>query len=208
MQDNTAIQPPPKAAKKKIVIMEPHEESGVEKRREGGKRYRKSIFPGFRDSIMMDSRRQSSVAAFGRMMDAAFPSLPSQRFTSRRSTMYLTPRFQNTYRLESRHPFKREKVEHIVDRYLRNFLDDHKYNPKRAKRLAEDMSVELKNLIKFCNYDRYRVLSVVTIGDKTSQDFKCVMRFVWDAEKDGYINFAYETPTYFVIATIFAVYYE
>ncbi|XP_055538123.1 uncharacterized protein LOC129725839 isoform X2 [Wyeomyia smithii] len=92
MTDN---QPPPKAERKKIVIMEPHEEAGTEKRKEGGKRYRKSIFPGFRESIMMDSRmstfasdlhRQSSVAAFSRMLDTALPSLPSHRF-SRRSTM-------------------------------------------------------------------------------------------------------------------------
>lgn len=120
----------------------------------------------------------------------------------------MSPRFQNNYRLESRHPFNRERVQFIVDRYLNSFLEDHKYNPKRAKRLAENLSVELRDMVKRCNFERYRVVAMVTVGDKNSQDFKSCMRFVWDADKDGYVNFAFEAPTFFVIATVLAVYYE
>ncbi|XP_058461543.1 dynein light chain Tctex-type protein 2B [Malaya genurostris] len=208
---------PKKVTKKKIAILEPHEELGVEKRKEG-KKYRKSVFPGLRESIMMDRRRstvgftdlnrQSSAQLFGRMMDSAFPRMQSRVWTSRRSTMYNIPRFQNNYRMESRHPFNRESVETLINCYLSIFLNDLTYNPKRAKRLAEHLSVELKDLIKCCNYDRYRIIALVTVGDKSSQNFKSVMRFLWDADRDSYTNFAFETSTYFVTATVFAVYYE
>ncbi|XP_065094571.1 dynein light chain Tctex-type protein 2B-like [Ochlerotatus camptorhynchus] len=104
--------------------------------------------------------------------------------------------------------FNRERVQFIIDRYLNSFLEDHKYNPRRAKRLAENLSAELRDMVKRCSFERYRVVAMVTVGDKNSQDFKSFMRFVWDAEKDGYVNFVYEAPTYFVIATVLAVYYE
>ncbi|XP_058834788.1 dynein light chain Tctex-type 5-B isoform X2 [Topomyia yanbarensis] len=179
---------------------------------------RKSIFPGLRESIMMDRRRstvgvgehhrQSSAQLFSRMMDNAFPPMESRVWTSRRSTMYHTPRFQNNYRMESRHPFNRDSVDTLISRFLTIFLNEQAYNPRRAKRLAEHLSVELKDLIKYCKYDRYRIIALVTVGDKSSQDFKSVMRFLWDSEKDSYTNFAFETSTYFVTATIFAVYYE
>ncbi|XP_062550404.1 dynein light chain Tctex-type protein 2B-like isoform X2 [Armigeres subalbatus] len=170
---------------------------------------RKSIFPGIRHSVdlALNSRRQSST---GNILSSifSFPSMTTRRWTSRRSTMYSIPRFQNNYRLDSRYPFDRERVQLIVDRYLNASLEQLKYNPRRAKRMAENLSVDLRDLVKKCGFERYRVLASVMIGDKNSQDFKSVMRFVWDAEKDGYVNFAYEGPSYFVVATVFAVYYE
>ncbi|XP_029708297.1 dynein light chain Tctex-type 5-B [Aedes albopictus] len=199
--------PDKKAKKKKIVIMEPSEHVVSEKT----KVYRKSVFPGIRESLDMslNSRRQSSTGnLLSSLMSSGFPSLQSRRWTSRRSTMYKAPRFQNNYRMESRNPFVRERVQLIVDRYLTAFVEQHKYNPRRAKRLAENLSVDLRDVVKRCGFERYRILAVVTVGDKNSQDFKSVMRFVWDADKDGYVNVAYETSTYFIIATVFAVYYE
>ncbi|EAT38825.1 AAEL009321-PA [Aedes aegypti] len=191
--------------KKRIVILEPHEEPGVDKTRE------KSI----RESVVFNSnsnrRRQSTKSdIFGSlMMSSGFPSMPSRHWTSqRRTTMYMSPRFRKTYRLESSYPFDRDRVQHTVDRYLSQFLTEHRYNPRRAKRLAENLSVELRNMVKRFDYQRYRVVAVVTIGDKQSQDFRSVARFVWDAEKDGYVNFAYEAAEYFLTATVFAVYYE
>ncbi|XP_021695627.1 tctex1 domain-containing protein 1-A-like [Aedes aegypti] len=201
------VMPDKKAKKKKIVIMEPNEHIVADKT----KVYRKSVFPGIRESmdLGLNSRRQSSTGnLLGSLMSSGFPSMASRRWTSRRSTMYKSPRFQNNYRLESRNPFIRERVQLIVERYLTAFVEQHKYNPRRAKRLAENLSVDLRDLVKRCGFERYRVLAVVTVGDRNSQDFKSVLRFVWDAEKDGYVNVTYETPTYFIVATVFAVYYE
>ncbi|XP_062538867.1 dynein light chain Tctex-type protein 2B-like [Armigeres subalbatus] len=194
----------------RISIKEPHEELGTDRTRES-----KSHQRSFRAStnltpnsiLRRPSSRSGMLGSF--LGPTGLPSMPSTQWTSaRRTTMYMAPRFQNNYRLESRRPFNRDRVQLMVARYLGTFLAEHRYNPKRAKRLAENLCFELRNLIKRCHFDRYRVVAMVTVGDKQSQDFRSVLRFVWDAEKDGYVNFAHETPDFFVIATVFAVYFE
>ncbi|XP_019558569.3 dynein light chain Tctex-type protein 2B [Aedes albopictus] len=189
--------------KKRIAILEPHEELAMDKTRE--KSIRESVIYASNSGPRRHSTRSDNV--FGSLLGSGFPS---RHWTTqqRRTTMYMSPRFQNTYRLESCYPFDRDRVQLMVDRYLGGFLQEHRYNPRRAKRLAENLSVELRNMVQRCGYERYRVVALVTVGDRQSQDFRSVLRFVWDAEKDGYVNFVYEAPTYFLTATVFAVYYE
>ncbi|XP_055629034.1 dynein light chain Tctex-type protein 2B-like [Toxorhynchites rutilus septentrionalis] len=197
-----------KIKKKKIAIKEP---SSPGKRRITK---RQSIFPEFLDNANIRltassiDARSSGAPLYRNLLTSGFPSIASRRWTSQRSTMYLTPRFQNTYRLESRYPFRRGEVEAVVNRYLGSFLHSYHYIPKRAKRLAENLSIDLKNTIKRCHFERYRIVTWVTVGDKFHQDFKASMRFLWDADKDGYVDFAFDGPNFFVVALICAVYYE
>ncbi|XP_055629923.1 dynein light chain Tctex-type protein 2B-like [Toxorhynchites rutilus septentrionalis] len=196
------------AKKKQIAIVEP---AGYTRRKE---EKRKSFFPDPRGSQdMQDSsnsteKKQSVAQVYDRLMNAGFPSVAPRRWTSQRSTLYKSPRFQNTYLLESRRPFDRDEVEPIVHHYLDSFLQNLKYYPKRAKRLAENLSIDLRDTIKRCRYDRYRTVVWVTVGDKFHQDFRATMHFLWDAEKDGYITYAFETPDFFVNVVIFGIYYE
>ncbi|KFB44348.1 AGAP005179-PA-like protein [Anopheles sinensis] len=96
----------------------------------------------------------------------------------------------------------------MMSHFLKSYLDDYKYLGKRAKRLAENLSEELKNQFKLCQFDRYRFVALVTVGDKLAQDFRCVSRSLWDPEKDDCLSVTYEAPTFFVIATVWAVYFE
>uniref|UniRef100_A0A182YT75 Uncharacterized protein n=1 Tax=Anopheles stephensi TaxID=30069 RepID=A0A182YT75_ANOST len=75
---------------------------------------------------------------------------------------YVVPRFQNTYRLDSRNPFRREAMRSLMDHFLKSYLDEYKYVPKRAKRLAENLSEELRNQFKLCHFERYRIVVLVT----------------------------------------------
>uniref|UniRef100_A0A182JI02 Uncharacterized protein n=1 Tax=Anopheles atroparvus TaxID=41427 RepID=A0A182JI02_ANOAO len=96
----------------------------------------------------------------------------------------------------------------MMNHFLKSYLDDYKYLAKRAKRLAENLSEELKNQFKLCRFDRYRFVALVTVGDKRSQDFRGVSRALWDPEKDDFLSVTYEAPAFFVIASVWAVYFE
>lgn len=99
-------------------------------------------------------------------------------------------------------------MQSMMNQFLQSYLDDYKYVSKRAKRLAENLSEELRNQFKRCQFDRYRYVAVVNVGDKAAQDFKCVTRALWDAEKDDCVSFSYEAATFFVTASVWAIYYE
>lgn len=57
-------------------------------------------------------------------------------------------------------------------------------------------------------FHRYKLIVVVTIGEKYLQDVSHSVSFLWDADRDGYSSYVYERPDLFVIATLYAVYYE
>uniref|UniRef100_A0A182YIF7 Dynein light chain n=1 Tax=Anopheles stephensi TaxID=30069 RepID=A0A182YIF7_ANOST len=152
--------------------------------------------------------RKSSVLILSRLMGPAMTSSRADRSLYDRTSMYVVPRFQNTYRLDSRNPFRREAMRSLMDHFLKSYLDEYKYVPKRAKRLAENLSEELRNQFKLCHFERYRIVALVTVGDKKMQDFRCVARALWDPEKDDCLSCTYEAPAFFVVASVWVVYFE
>lgn len=48
----------------------------------------------------------------------------------------------------------------------------------------------------------------MTLGEKFMQDFKATASFLWDKDRDGFASYSYDRPDLFVIATVYAVYFE
>uniref|UniRef100_A0A182SEZ9 Dynein light chain n=1 Tax=Anopheles maculatus TaxID=74869 RepID=A0A182SEZ9_9DIPT len=191
---------------RKIGFVDPQGDSeGLDDRKSTERTYRKSTYP--RES-MSAMARKSSVLILSRLMGPAMTSSRADRSLYDRTSMYVVPRFQNTYRMDSRNPFRREAMRSLMDHFLKSYLDEYKYVPKRAKRLAENLSEELRNQFKLCQFERYRIVALVTVGDKKMQDFRCVARALWDPEKDDCLSCTYEAPTFYVVASVWVVYFE
>lgn len=129
-----------------------------------------------------------------------------RRFTafSRQPTL----RFQPTYRLEPKRPFKHDDCYSILQNLIEFNLQNYVYNPKTASRLCLYLSEEIKIRVKKLDFDRFKIICVVTIGQKYHQGYKSVVKGLWDAKRDGYANFVYDTTNLFCNGTIYAVYYE
>lgn len=54
----------------------------------------------------------------------------------------------------------------------------------------------------------YRYIVIVTVGEKLYQGYNSLANFLWDAEKDGYLKYVYETPKFFAVATFYYIYYD
>ncbi|XP_052873575.1 dynein light chain Tctex-type 5-like [Anopheles cruzii] len=190
---------------KKIGFAEPDNQPERESKKLSEKAYRKSTYP--RESMAAIARK-SSVFILSSLMGPAMSSLRGQRSLHDRTSMYMAPRFQNSYRLESKYPFNRTAMQSMMNNFLQVYLGDYKYSAKRAKRLAENLGEELRNQFKRCHFDRYRAVVLVTVGDKASQDLRCVARALWDPENDDCASFSYEAATFFVVASVWAIYCE
>lgn len=127
---------------------------------------------------------------------------------SRIANLLPVQRFQPTFQLQSKNPFNREQCENIINRLMSRFLEYFKYSAKLAPIYCQNISQEINRRLKNCKYDRYRLICVVTICEKGHQSFKCVAKFLWDPETDMCTNITYEMPTFFVIVTVFALYYN
>ncbi|KAH8291019.1 hypothetical protein KR054_007802 [Drosophila jambulina] len=120
-----------------------------------------------------------------------------------------TMRFMPTYRLESKNPLNKERVENIIKAVMnRHYNDQYMFHPKHSLHMAAQVSEEIKNRIKMNNYDRYRYIVLVTVGEFLMQGLYSMVNFLWDAEKDGFVTYRVERPSYFAVCTTFYLYYD
>jgi tctex1 domain-containing protein 2 len=49
---------------------------------------------------------------------------------------------------------------------------------------------------------------VVTIGQKSQQDFMSVVKVLWDADRDGFATYTYDRPDLFAVGTVFGLYMD
>ncbi|EDW46853.1 tctex1 domain-containing protein 1-B [Drosophila sechellia] len=120
-----------------------------------------------------------------------------------------TMRFMPTYRLESKNPLNKERVENIIKAVMnRHYNDEYMFHPKHSLHMAAQVSEEIKNRIKLDNYDRYRYIVLVTVGEFLMQGLYSMVNFLWDAEKDGFVTYSVERPSYFAVCTTFYLYYD
>lgn len=49
---------------------------------------------------------------------------------------------------------------------------------------------------------------LMTIIEKTGQGINTALGYLWDAERDAYSKFIYESPQFYAIGIVVGVYYE
>ncbi|VVD00763.1 unnamed protein product [Leptidea sinapis] len=98
--------------------------------------------------------------------------------------------FFPTYQLDSLYHFRPPAVEKIVNDALDENFTFHKYN------------------VQALAFNRYRIISVVTIGQKRAQSYNNAISFLWDHERDRYVNVQREVNSAFIQITVFGVYLD
>ncbi|XP_073811501.1 dynein light chain Tctex-type protein 2B isoform X2 [Musca autumnalis] len=117
-------------------------------------------------------------------------------------------RYMPTYRLEAMRPLNKEVCENIMKAVMEETFENFTYTPKASLQFCAQISEEIKCRIKAKNYDRYRLIVIVTIGEKLMQGYYSYVNFLWDADKDGYLSYVIETPKFFAVATLYYLYYD
>ncbi|KAK3577543.1 hypothetical protein CHS0354_026511 [Potamilus streckersoni] len=116
--------------------------------------------------------------------------------------------YENTYRMEPPRMFRSDKARLIIDDVLKTNLEERKYDPIECSLLAKTLAEEIKIKVKELNFERYKILSVVTIGQRADQGVRVGSRFLWDADRDSFAAGSFSNKHLFAVATVFALYYE
>ncbi|KAF5271287.1 hypothetical protein FQR65_LT05302 [Abscondita terminalis] len=118
------------------------------------------------------------------------------------------PRYMNSYKMNSDFPFVVEKVEIILNEVLAETLADLTYDSGNCSKQAKAASGTIRARVKEESYDRYKIVALVTIGEKRYHDQCCVVRFLWDADRDKYAISVQDNVHVFGVAMCFGLYYE
>lgn len=96
-----------------------------------------------------------------------------------------------------------------VERLLKNLLEDRlgkmRYSPKICPNMCKILSEEIKQKVKQLNFDRYKIVCNVTIGQKKDQSVVTSSRCVWDDKLDNYASYAFQNEHIFCTAIVFGV---
>ncbi|XP_066245202.1 dynein light chain Tctex-type 5-like [Euwallacea similis] len=118
------------------------------------------------------------------------------------------PRYQNTYKLDSDNPFNTEKVGKILQEVMNEIIENLQYDPEKCAAAAKHASVQIRGKVKQLEFDRYKLVCIVSIGEKNSQDIYATCRFLWDPEKDRHSVYSLENTYVYAIAYCFGLYYD
>ncbi|XP_055689051.1 dynein light chain Tctex-type 5-like [Lutzomyia longipalpis] len=81
-----------------------------------------------------------------------------------------------------------------------------RYNAKKCKILCQLLAQDIKRAVKGMGMRRYRIVTMVSIFPKYQQGITCAMLFFQDPSVDLFSNHKYETPTFFILSTVYLIY--
>jgi len=74
--------------------------------------------------------------------------------------------------------------------------------------MSKELANEILEEVKKFEYDRYKLVVDVTIGEYTGQGVRISSRAIWDTSTDSYASSTYRHGNVFVTAIVFGCYYE
>nr|XP_054764806.1 uncharacterized protein LOC129271496 [Lytechinus pictus] len=126
------------------------------------------------------------------------------------SMQYQVPQIESTYQLEPAELFSNystiihDIIESAVERRLRGM----KYDPKLCSREAKELSEIIKEGVKTLDIGRYKLITMVNIGQMQGQRTQIVSRNSWDPVRDSFVSYSFQNGSVFCVATIYGVYFE
>ncbi|CAH2984586.1 unnamed protein product [Chilo suppressalis] len=116
--------------------------------------------------------------------------------------------YQPTYQLNARRKFNAEKIEKILQRIIDYELAEVEYSEKTVPELTLNLAETIRNSIKEENYDRCRLIVVVTIGQRRQQGVHMFHSFLWDHERDDFASYNFENCHLFANVVVYGVYLD
>ena len=116
--------------------------------------------------------------------------------------------FENTYQMEPHLKFSVQQVQEIIDAVLNEHLTGKSYSKEESPSLTKQIADVIKDKVKALNFQRYKILSTVTIGEVAGQGCKVCSRFLWFPSTDSYASSKFQNDSLFATATVYGLYAE
>ncbi|XP_067901806.1 dynein light chain Tctex-type protein 2-like [Heterodontus francisci] len=114
----------------------------------------------------------------------------------------------NTFRMVPDKEFDFAAVAKRVDELLEGKLRDKDFGTLNCKTLTLSLSDDIRAIAKELAPDRFKLIARVFCGELKNQGLMIASRFLWDPEHDSWCESRFQTTTFFVVGTVYAVYFE
>lgn len=115
---------------------------------------------------------------------------------------------ENTYKMGPDKKFEVKPIENIINKVLADQLEEEKYDPKSSKQMTKTLSTIITNRVKALGYARYKIITIVTVGEIANHGVRIASRCLMDQQTDNYASGSYKNTSLFGCATVYGMYYE
>jgi hypothetical protein len=128
--------------------------------------------------------------------------------------------FENTYRLKPLVKFAAGEVTRLINAALHRNLEkvkyDHEKLPELIAKISNELLAEIKSILLLIelNYERYKIVVQIEIGEHKGQGVKVASRCIWDTTTDTWASgnfrnvFLINKGTLFAVCMVFGCYFE
>ncbi|KAI9362527.1 Tctex-1 family-domain-containing protein [Zopfochytrium polystomum] len=116
--------------------------------------------------------------------------------------------YENTYKMKPDKKFQSEPVRRLAEEILGSSLAKAKYNAETSPELAKKIANEILAAVNKLEYERYKVVVDVTIGEFKGQGIRVASRTLWDTSTDTYASASFRNASLFAVAIVFGCYFE
>lgn len=119
-------------------------------------------------------------------------------------------KYENTYKMEpdSDKVFNYLRIKEHATREMLNVLKNERYDASRSSKLCKKLSESINQEVKQLPNPRFKLVTVVFIGEKKGEDLRIASRCLWDTRFDNCITIEYQNDNLYAVANIYGLYYE
>lgn len=130
-----------------------------------------------------------------------------------RATVFVRPvlKYLPSYRLESKNPFNIRITADFLERYVEEKMEElgnFPFTSEQVIPICRNLSEDILKVIKAKQYDRFKIVVNVTVGEKYHQSFHTNVGFLWDSEFDAMVHYVHDRHNMFLVASVYSLYYD
>eukprot|EP01012_Entosiphon_sulcatum_P066804 TRINITY_DN961_c0_g1_i1.p2 TRINITY_DN961_c0_g1~~TRINITY_DN961_c0_g1_i1.p2 ORF type:complete len:142 (-),score=37.39 TRINITY_DN961_c0_g1_i1:132-557(-) len=104
--------------------------------------------------------------------------------------------------------FRPAQVRELIKRVLQQRLEAQQdYSVDNTAAVTKDIAEQLRESLKELQYDRYKFIVHVVIGEQRGEGLKMGCRCFWDSDTDNYAEEMYMNKALFCVASVFGIYH-
>ncbi|KAK2149616.1 hypothetical protein LSH36_444g02044 [Paralvinella palmiformis] len=113
-----------------------------------------------------------------------------------------------TYRMAPRVMFAKRRVLDVMEDVVSSRMSGFLYTASRATTMIKALSEEIREKVKELNFDRYKIVCLVSIGQTRGQGLRITSRCTWDVTYDDHCTYTWTNGLAFCTATVYGLYHE
>jgi hypothetical protein len=115
---------------------------------------------------------------------------------------------ENTFKMKPDRKFEVKPVKELIETVLKEQLEEEKYDARASRQMAKTLSTIITNRVKALNYERYKIVTTVTVGQIADQGVRVASRCLMDQETDQFASGTFKNSSLFGVATVYGFYFE